>query len=124
VTRRVAFVVFAQGIGLTLEEIRTELAKLPTDRVPSGADWERLSAPWLERIDQRIAELQRLRNGLGECIGCGCLSVERCRLVNPGDRAAAAGPGPRFWLGDERPPALDPGAPMPWMRGGERNADG
>lgn len=111
VTRRVAFIVFAQRIGLTLDEIRAELAKLPTDRVPTGEDWERLSAPWLERIDQRIAELQRLRNGLGECIGCGCLSVERCRLVNPGDRAAATGPGPRFWVGDERPGAVGSGAP-------------
>lgn len=118
-TRRVAFVVFAQRVGLTLEEIRAELSKLPTDRVPGGEDWERLSAPWLARIDERIAELQRLRRGLGECIGCGCLSVERCRMVNPGDRAAAAGPGPRFWLGDERPPATDASAAAPATPGGQ-----
>jgi MerR family transcriptional regulator, redox-sensitive transcriptional activator SoxR len=102
VARRVSFVVFAQRIGLSLEEIGAELAKLPTDRVPGGADWERLSKTWEARIEARIAELERLRMGLGDCIGCGCLSLERCRILNPGDRARAAGAGPRFWLGDER----------------------
>ncbi len=100
VLRRVAFVVFAQRVGLTLEEIGAELAKLPPDRAPTKRDWSRLSSGWTARIDERIAELQRLRVGLTECIGCGCLSLERCRLSNPGDRAARLGPGPRFWVGD------------------------
>ena len=97
VIRRVAFIVFAQRIGLTLEEIRAELAKLPSDRVPNRRDWSRLSATWQGRIDERIEELQRLREGLTECIGCGCLSLDRCRLANPGDRLARRGPGPVAW---------------------------
>ncbi len=100
VLRRIAFVVFAQRVGLTLEEIGAELAQLPTDRAPSRGDWERLTGTWSERIGERIAELERLRSGLTECIGCGCLSLDRCRLANPGDRAGAAGAGARFWLGD------------------------
>jgi len=102
-TRRVAFIVFAQRVGLTLEEIRAELAKLPADRVPSGEEWARLSATWGERIAERIAELERLKRGLTDCIGCGCLSLERCRILNPGDQASAHGPGPRYWLGDAPP---------------------
>jgi MerR family redox-sensitive transcriptional activator SoxR len=97
VIRRVAFIVFAQRVGLTLEEIGDELAKLPTDRVPARRDWARLSGTWQARIDERIEELQRLREGLTECIGCGCLSLDRCRLANPGDRAARRGPGPLAW---------------------------
>jgi MerR family redox-sensitive transcriptional activator SoxR len=99
VLRRIAFIVFAQRIGLTLDEIAAELAKLPPDRVPNRRDWSKLSAGWTDRIDERIAELQRLRAGLTECIGCGCLSLERCRLANPGDRAGRQGPGPRYWVG-------------------------
>jgi MerR family redox-sensitive transcriptional activator SoxR len=98
VLRRIAFIVFAQRIGLTLDEIGAELAKLPPDRVPNRRDWSRLSSSWTDRIDERIAELERLRAGLTECIGCGCLSLERCRLSNPGDRAAGMGPGPRYWI--------------------------
>jgi MerR family redox-sensitive transcriptional activator SoxR len=97
VIRRVAFIVFAQRVGLTLEEIGEELAKLPTDRVPARRDWARLSGTWQARIDERIEELQRLREGLTECIGCGCLSLDRCRLANPGDRLARRGPGPVAW---------------------------
>jgi len=104
VLRRIAFIVFAQRIGLSLDEIGTELAKLPPGRVPSQRDWARLSSNWTARVDERIAELERLRAGLTECIGCGCLSLDRCRLSNPGDRAAGFGPGPRYWIGD-RPPA-------------------
>jgi MerR family redox-sensitive transcriptional activator SoxR len=104
VLRRIAFIVFAQRVGLTLEEIGAELAKLPPGRAPNRRDWSRLSSEWRSRIDERIAELARLRTGLTECIGCGCLSLERCRLANPGDRAARLGPGPRYWVGD-RPPA-------------------
>ena len=100
VLRRIAFIVFAQRIGLTLEEIGRELAKLPPHRAPTRRDWSRLSSGWRSRIDARIAELERLKVGLTECIGCGCLSLDRCRLANPGDRARAAGPGPRFWVGD------------------------
>jgi len=102
VLRRIAFIVFAQKVGLTLEEIGAELGKLPGGRTPTRRDWSRLSAGWTERIDDRIAELERLRVGLTECIGCGCLSLDRCRLANPGDRAGARGPGPRYWLGDPR----------------------
>ena len=103
VLRRVAFIVFAQRVGLSLEEIAEQLATLPADRAPSRRDWSRLSAGWTARIDQRIAELERLRAGLTECIGCGCLSLDRCRLANPGDRAARLGAGPRYWVGDRRP---------------------
>lgn len=99
VLRRIAFIVFAQRAGFTLDEIAEELAKLPDGRTPTGRDWARLTATWTERIDQRIAELQRLRGSLSECIGCGCLSLARCRLANPDDRAASAGPGPRSWVG-------------------------
>jgi MerR family redox-sensitive transcriptional activator SoxR len=99
VLRRVAFIVFAQRLGLSLEEIATELAKLPADRIPTRSDWSRLSGEWMRRIDQRIAELQRLKTGLTGCIGCGCLSIDRCRLANPTDRAGRAGAGPRYWLG-------------------------
>jgi MerR family transcriptional regulator, redox-sensitive transcriptional activator SoxR len=97
--RRIAFIVFAQRIGLTLDEIGAELAKLPPERAPTRRDWSRLARTWTARIDQRIAELERLRAGLTECIGCGCLSLDRCRLANPDDRAARQGPGPRAWVG-------------------------
>jgi MerR family redox-sensitive transcriptional activator SoxR len=100
VLRRIAFIVFAQKIGLGLDEIGLELAKLPADRVPSSRDWARLSGTWKQRIDQRIAELERLRAGLTRCIGCGCLSIGKCALANPADRAGRRGAGPRFWLGD------------------------
>jgi MerR family redox-sensitive transcriptional activator SoxR len=100
VLRRIAFIVFAQLVGLTLHEIGEELAKLPADRAPTRRDWSRLSSTWSSRIDQRIAELERLKAGLTECIGCGCLSLDRCQLANPGDRAASRGPGPRYWIGD------------------------
>ncbi len=100
VLRRIAFIVFAQRVGLSLDEIDTELGKLPSEGVPTGRDWSRLSGEWTSRIDQRIAELERLKVGLTECIGCGCLSLARCRLANPADRAARYGPGPRFWIGD------------------------
>jgi MerR family transcriptional regulator, redox-sensitive transcriptional activator SoxR len=102
VLRRIAFIVFAQRIGLTLDEIGAELAKLPPDRAPERRDWAQLSSTWTSRIDERIAELERLKAGLTECIGCGCLSLDRCRLANPDDRAAASGPGPRYWIGDAR----------------------
>jgi MerR family redox-sensitive transcriptional activator SoxR len=98
--RRVAFIVFAQRLGLTLEEIRQELDKLPSGRPPRGEEWARLSATWADRITERIAELTRLQRGLTDCIGCGCLSLDRCTILNPGDQAAARGAGPRYWMGD------------------------
>jgi MerR family redox-sensitive transcriptional activator SoxR len=106
VLRRIAFIVFAQRIGLTLEEIGAELAKLPGDHAPTRRDWSRLSREWGSRIDERIAELERLKAGLTECIGCGCLSLDRCKLANPDDRASRLGPGPRYWIGD-RPPSAN-----------------
>ena len=105
VLRRIAFIVFAQKIGLSLDEIGVELAKLPVNRVPERADWAKLSAGWTRRVEARIAELERLRASLTECIGCGCLSLQQCRLANPGDRAGRQGPGPRYWIGKkERSP--------------------
>lgn len=100
VLRRIAFIVFAQRVGLKLDEIAAELTKLPPDRAPSGAEWARLSGTWTTRIEERIAELERLRHSLTSCIGCGCLSLDRCTLSNPADSAARLGPGPRYWLGD------------------------
>jgi MerR family transcriptional regulator, redox-sensitive transcriptional activator SoxR len=103
VLRRIAFIVFAQRIGLSLDEIGAELAKLPAGRAPNRKEWARLSAGWTGRIDVRIAELERLRDGLTACIGCGCLSLDDCALANPADRAARSGPGPRYWIGDRAP---------------------
>lgn len=102
VLRRVAFIVYAQRVGLTLEEIAAELARLPANHAPKRGDWNRLQHKWSARIDERIAELERLKLGLSECIGCGCLSLDRCKLANPDDRVAALGPGPRYWAGDAR----------------------
>jgi MerR family transcriptional regulator, redox-sensitive transcriptional activator SoxR len=100
--RRIAFIVFAQKIGLSLEEIGAELAKLPQNRVPERADWAKLSSGWTRRVSERIAELERLKAGLTQCIGCGCLTLQQCQLANPGDKVRRAGPGPRFWIGRSR----------------------
>jgi MerR family redox-sensitive transcriptional activator SoxR len=102
VLRRIAFIIFAQRMGLSLDEVATELAKLPKNRAPGRSDWARISASWTARINERIAELERLREGLTHCIGCGCLSLRECQLANPGDRAARLGPGPRYWMSDTR----------------------
>lgn len=99
VLRCVAFIVFAQKVGLSLEEIRAELARLPRNRAPERADWAKLSRSWTARIDRRIAQLERMRAGLTECIGCGCLSLDHCQFANPGDRAARKGVGPRYLMG-------------------------
>jgi MerR family redox-sensitive transcriptional activator SoxR len=104
VLRRIAFIVFAQRIGMTLEEVAEELTNLPEGRVPEGSDWAKLSGRWTSRIDERIALLNRLRTSLTGCIGCGCLSLDRCQLANPGDRAARLGSGPRYWVADPRRP--------------------
>lgn len=106
VLRRIAFIVFAQKVGLTLDQVRAELAKLPHDAVPSQSDWALLSGTWRARIDERIAELQRLRDTLSRCIGCGCLSLTECRVVNPADRAAQLGSGPHRWQGGALAPLV------------------
>lgn len=98
VLRRLAFIVFAQKLGMRLDEIRVELDKLPTDQVPTGADWARLSGKWTERVDAQIAQLEKLRSGLTECIGCGCLSLRACKVINPGDVFGQEGAGPRSWV--------------------------
>jgi MerR family redox-sensitive transcriptional activator SoxR len=98
VLRRIAFIVFAQKIGLSLDEIGVEVGHLPANHVPVRADWARLSGSWTARIDRRIAELERLRSSLTQCIGCGCLSLRDCQMSNPGDRARHLGPGPRYWV--------------------------
>jgi len=102
VLRRIAFIVFAQKVGLTLDEIAKELSKLPRNHVPERGDWAKLSGTWTSRIDERIAELERLRAGLTQCIGCGCLSLPQCQLANPGDRVSRLGPGPRYWIGKRK----------------------
>ena len=102
VLRRVAFIQVAQRVGLTLEEIGQALATVPHDEALTAADWQHLSAEWRPMLDQRIRLLEVLRDELDSCIGCGCLSMERCRLRNPGDRIAALGPGARFLVGEER----------------------
>ena len=98
--RRVAFIRAAQEVGLALDEIGQALAALPTDRTPMKRDWERLSRAWRTRLDERIAELERLRDTLTGCIGCGCLSLRKCSLLNLADRVAANGTGARYLLGD------------------------
>src|SRR3954453_11995162 len=97
VLRRLDFVRAAQNVGLSLAEIRSALATLPEGRTPTARDWTRLSAGWRDRLDERIAALTQLRDGLSSCIGCGCLSLDRCALSNPGDVAAGSGAGAR-WL--------------------------
>ncbi|MPZ29080.1 MAG: redox-sensitive transcriptional activator SoxR [Micromonosporaceae bacterium] len=96
--RRVAFVRIAAQVGLSLDEIRAALDSLPDARTPTRADWDRLSRGWRARLDAQIGLLQRLRDELTGCIGCGCLSLKTCALSNPGDLLAAEGPGPRRLL--------------------------
>ncbi|WP_219895348.1 redox-sensitive transcriptional activator SoxR [Aquisediminimonas profunda] len=98
--RRVSFILIAQQLGLTIEEIRAELAKLPNGRTPNAADWKRMSGHMRALLDTRIASLTRTRDLLDSCIGCGCLSLRKCALYNPQDRAASRGAGPRYVIGD------------------------
>jgi MerR family redox-sensitive transcriptional activator SoxR len=100
VLRRVSFIRVAQQVGLTLEEIREALASLPAERTPTEKDWERLARSWRPRLEAQIALLERLRDKLDGCIGCGCLSLRHCQLFNPDDEAGARGPGPRYVLED------------------------
>ncbi len=97
VLRRLAVVRAARNIGLSLPEIRAALATLPEERPPTTSDWARLSSDWRDRLDEQIAALEQLRDGLTSCIGCGCLSLDRCALSNPGDVAGSEGSGAR-WL--------------------------
>jgi MerR family transcriptional regulator, redox-sensitive transcriptional activator SoxR len=101
--RRVAFVRAAQTVGLSLAEVRAALARLPDERTPNKADWNKVSATWIRRVNERIAELEQLRATLDSCVGCGCLSLRTCRLYNPEDTAAAHGAGARWLLGDSPP---------------------
>lgn len=103
--RRVAFVRVAQGVGLTLDEIRAALSTLPDQRTPTRADWSRLSRAWKPGLEVRIAALVGLRDRLDACIGCGCLSLKTCKLYNSDDAAARLGTGPRYLMGD-RPPLI------------------
>ena len=100
VLRRIAVIRVAQDLGLTLTRIADALATLPADAAPGRDDWARLSAQWRDEIDGRIARLQQLRDGLTNCIGCGCLSTGHCPMRNPDDRLAAQGSGPRLLLGE------------------------
>ncbi|MDF3294029.1 redox-sensitive transcriptional activator SoxR [Streptomyces silvisoli] len=101
--RRVAFIRAAQQVGLTLDEARAALAELPAERTPNATEWAQVARAWQRRIDAQIADLERLRTRLTGCIGCGCLSLTRCRLYNPADTAAQSGPGARYLL-EEAPP--------------------
>lgn len=96
VLRRLAFVAAARHVGLTLEEVRESLDLLPDGRTPTKADWTRISRAWRARLDAEIAALEKLRDGLTGCIGCGCLSLQRCRISNPDDILADEGPGAVF----------------------------
>ena len=96
--RRVAFIKIAQQVGVSLDEIRAALASLPENRTPTKADWTRLSERWRSKLEARIALMERLRDELTGCIGCGCLSMQRCKLINPQDRLAERGAGPQMLL--------------------------
>jgi len=98
IIRRVSFIKVAQQVGLSLDDIRAALASLPDSRTPSQRDWQRLSKAWRPRIEAQIGMLERLRDRLDGCIGCGCLSLKFCQLLNPDDSVAERGPGPRFVL--------------------------
>lgn len=100
--RRVALIRAGQEVGLSLSELAEALENLPHDSTPTKADWERLSQAWRSRLDAQIAELIALRDDLTDCIGCGCLSLRSCAIMNPGDAASRLGTGPRYLLGDKR----------------------
>ncbi len=107
--RRLSFIRAAQNVGLSLAEIRSALATLPEGRTPTARDWARLSAGWRDRLDEQIAALTQLRDGLDSCIGCGCLSLKRCAMSNPDDRAAQYGPGAVYLPPHLRRPAAAEG---------------
>jgi MerR family redox-sensitive transcriptional activator SoxR len=103
--RRLAFIRSAQRVGLTLDEIHEALASLPDGRTPTKADWKRVSAAWTARLDRQIADLERMKDRLTRCVGCGCLSLRTCALSNRDDAAAATGVGPAWLSTDESPTA-------------------
>lgn len=102
--RRVSFILAAQRVGIDLDTIGRSLDELPAGRAPTRTDWTRLASRWAPMLDSRIAALERLRDGLKDCIGCGCLSLDKCGLRNPDDLAGSLGPGPRFLLEERKTP--------------------
>ena len=107
--RRVAVIRAGQEVGLSLSEISDALQHLPYDKTPNRSDWARLSESWRGRLDRQIAELMALRDDLTGCIGCGCLSLTTCAILNPGDAASRFGTGARYLLGDRRGDEADIG---------------
>ncbi|WP_136659830.1 redox-sensitive transcriptional activator SoxR [Nitratireductor sp. XY-223] len=105
--RRLSFVQIAQRFGFTIEQIREQLQSLPLERTPNKADWSKISRGFRRELDARIETLTRLRDDLDGCIGCGCLSLKKCKLYNPEDRARRHGSGPRYLLGDDPPEIED-----------------
>jgi MerR family redox-sensitive transcriptional activator SoxR len=105
--RRIAFITAAQAVGRSLAEIATALETLPARRTPTHDDWNRVATTWRPRLDEQIARLEALRDQLDACIGCGCLSLERCAMYNPSDVAAQLGGGPRYLLGDAASDLID-----------------
>jgi MerR family redox-sensitive transcriptional activator SoxR len=104
--RRLSFVLIAQQLGFSIDQIRHALASLPSGRTPTQKDWERISSNFRGELEDRIARMTRLRDRLDGCIGCGCLSLKKCQLYNPADRLQRRGPGPRLILGDRDDPAV------------------
>ncbi|MGI9488605.1 MAG: redox-sensitive transcriptional activator SoxR [Geminicoccaceae bacterium] len=102
--RRLSFVLIAQQFGFTIDQIRQQLLTLPRERTPTKRDWARISRGFRKELDAKIETLSRLRNHLDGCIGCGCLSLRKCALYNPDDRARRHGAGPRYLLGDRPEP--------------------
>ena len=98
--RRLSFVRIAQGLGFTIAEIREQLMLLPENRTPTKRDWEKISRLFRSVLDARIETMEKLRDNLDGCIGCGCLSLKKCKLYNPNDAANAKGSGPRYLMGD------------------------
>ncbi|WP_410557252.1 redox-sensitive transcriptional activator SoxR [Actinomadura fulvescens] len=116
--RRVSFIRVSQRVGIPLSQIKEALSTLPEGRTPTVDDWARLSETWREELDERIAQLLNLRDSLTECIGCGCLSINKCALANPYDRLGDEGPGPRRLL------VRHTDAPGRARSGGDGNGDG
>ena len=106
--RRLAFIRACQHVGILLDDVKTVLDTLPADRPATPAEWEAIATVWRRKLDEQQQWLERLRGGLGECIGCGCMSFEACQRLNPGDGATRLGHGPRFWKGDS-PSDVAPG---------------
>ena len=102
--RRLSFVMISQQFGFSIADIREALSQLPDGRTPNEADWARMAQGFRRHLDAKIATLEKLRDNLDGCIGCGCLSLKRCALYNPNDQAADKGSGPRYLMGDSASP--------------------